>query len=958
MSDLAIIGMACHLPGASDKYDFWHNLVSNAAAITPVPVDRQGFMSAANIHAGFIERYAYFDADFFGISRKEASYMDPQQRLLLQVVYQAIEDAGLSAAALSGQAVGVYVGVMGNDWGRRLFRDTHHMDIYSGTGNGHSMVANRISYVFNFCGPSVAIDTACSSSLVALDCACRALAAGEIDVAVVGGVNIILDSVLNVFYSKAGLSSQTHRCQPFGRHADGIVRGEGAAAVILSRRAQIPALPARTYAYIKSHSVNHNGMSNGITAPKRWAQQAVITRALQQAGVKAQDICYVEAHGTGTKLGDPIEAHALSDAIGQYKLHHKPLLLGSVKGNIGHLEGAAGIAGLIKAALAMYYRMIPASLHFNQGNTYIDFSRKQLRVVTENIDLSHSEHPLYFGVSSLGLGGTNAHVILAAADEYRVSEQRTARPLLLKCSAKSEFALNNQIAANCHFEHYANETDYVSTLNHKADYPHRRCVLRQEQQGYARVNPYDTQAQSAKHSDRSIAFLFAGQSVQYAGMAKGLYANSLSFRQKIDALEYGFTKKVGISLRRALLDEDYKAIINATEYTQPVLFTLGYVLASMWLTLGVKPSYLMGHSLGEYTALCIAGVFDFDVGLSLVVERARLMSQADNGGMLLLVASLTEVKTLLETAQSQLDISVINHARNIVVSGSSSELDHFSRYLTSKGIAYKTLNVSGAFHSRLMTQAAGEFQSFANNYQFKSPKYPVISNVTGKAIGTVDGNYLAQHIMSPVQYEMGLHTLSEKSAGIYLEIGPGNDLLQMAAPTLAQAPIKIPSLSRLDDYKAFLTAVGRLYEAGVDIDWSQLYSQRTLSDVPVYCFDGQLYPPPDHNESARKDQQALSEHQQTQPRQEIPGTSVRLSKLKHIIADVSGKSVDHIKLDSHFIYDLGFDSLMMVSLRNQINQAGVQQKNHQLADLIQLKTVGDLLEYVNTNNRAASNANH
>lgn len=437
MTDIAIIGLACRFPGANNQQQLWKNLLNGESAISIPPNDRKYLLHNGSLQAGFIDNYAGFDENFFGISPREAKYMDPQQRLLLQIVWQAVADAGMDMQSLSGKDVGVYVGIMSSDWGRVLFTDQRLIESHSGTGNGYCMVANRISYTFNFKGPSLAIDTACSSSLVAVDYACKALRNNDIDLAIVGGVNLILSDSLNEFYKKAGLNSAANKCQPFGSKADGIVRGEGIGAVVLKRSDAARASANRCYAHIKGFAANHNGKSNGISAPSRKAQANVIHRAIQSAAIKPEDIYYVETHGTGTKIGDPIEANALADAISQHKLKdNDKLLIGSIKSNIGHLEGAAGVAGLIKAVLAMHYKIIPASLHFHGGNQYIDFTSKRLALVETNLKIAHQKQPIYFGISSFGLGGTNAHVIIGSDQTNQQHYQALSIKTQLTSTAK------------------------------------------------------------------------------------------------------------------------------------------------------------------------------------------------------------------------------------------------------------------------------------------------------------------------------------------------------------------------------------------------------------------------------------------------------------------------------------------------------------------------------------------
>jgi acyl transferase domain-containing protein len=412
-NDIAVVGMSICVPQAANLQAFWSLLKEGRDAITELTAARYGFdqVPPSLKQGGFIDPELPFDPADFGINEREAQHMDPQQKMLLTLTQQAFIDAHLNPLGMTHHKTGVFIGVMGSDWGRISFADPKAIEVYTGTGNGYCMIANRISYCYNLKGPSMAIDTACSSSLVALDLARQALLVGDIDFAIVGGVNLILSPALNLFYQKAGLLSKEGRCKPFGCEANGIVRGEGGAILILQRLEAAEQVKARIYAVIKASAVNHNGQGNGLTAPNRWAQQNVIEQALSKSGLEAADISYVEAHGTGTLLGDPIEAKALGESVGQAR--SSPLYLGSVKGNIGHLEGAAGIVGVVKTALALHHQIIPPSLHFQGGNALINFKALNLRV-PENL-LPWQASCRYAGISAFGLGGTNAHVILANA---------------------------------------------------------------------------------------------------------------------------------------------------------------------------------------------------------------------------------------------------------------------------------------------------------------------------------------------------------------------------------------------------------------------------------------------------------------------------------------------------------------------------------------------------------------
>jgi acyl transferase domain-containing protein len=418
MDKIAIIGIGCKFPKAINSQHFWENLYTGIDAISIKTQNSTPNISNESI-GGYVENYDQFDSKYFNISPREAKCMDPQQRIMLDVAQQSFQDANINAKDLASSKTGVFIGVMGSDWNRLTLSNTNNIELHTGTGNGYCMIANRVSYVYDLRGPSMAIDTACSSSLVAIDTGCKYLKLNEINLAIVGGVNSILTPALDAFYQKAGLASKSGRCKSFGSNADGIVRGEGAGVVLLKRLSDAIQDNDRIYAVIHGSAVNHDGRSNGITAPNKWAQIQVIKSALENAGKQPYEVQYVEGHGTGTLLGDPIEASALGEAIGKYK--KSPCIIGSVKSNLGHLEGAAGIAGVIKVALSIHHQKIPPSLHYGSGNPYINFRELNLHVQTKLTDWV--DKIKIAGISSFGLGGTNSHIVLGNHNPDKVDNQ-------------------------------------------------------------------------------------------------------------------------------------------------------------------------------------------------------------------------------------------------------------------------------------------------------------------------------------------------------------------------------------------------------------------------------------------------------------------------------------------------------------------------------------------------------
>ena len=646
----AVIGMACEFPGARSPSHYWDLLLNGRDAITEVPDSRwpAGFYYrpgapvpgyATTRWGGFIEGEYRFDAGFFGIAAQEARSMDPQHRLLLTMTLRALEDSGIDAHSLAGSDTGVFVGISSSDYSRLQARDGAGLDAYSGTGNALSVAANRISFFFDLHGPSLAVDTACSSSLVALHQAVAALRRGECGLAIVAGVNLVLSPDLTIVFSQAGMMSQDGRCKVFDVSADGYVRGEGCGVVVLRGYGAAREAGDRIYAVVRGSAVNSGGQATSLTAPNGAAQEAVLRQALRAAGLPPDRIGYVEAHGTGTALGDPVEMAALRRVYGDPVTEGR-VWIGSAKASIGHLEAAAGIAGFIKAALVLRHRVIPPQANFRELNPRISLDGSRCGVPTQAHDWVTSGHPRAAGVSSFGFGGTNAHVILEEAAASPPAALHPPAPPgweVLPFSAKQPSALR-RMAQDWERFLSASPTEPFAAIcataaARRAHYPHRMAVLARSAAEAAALlrdrgqePPGISTGVADGHGGHPVAFAFTGQGVQYPAMAERLYKRHAVFREVLDRCDQIVAEAAGMSLLPAVRDgASHHADLGQSRLAQPALFAVEYAMAALWRACGVEPDYVLGHSLGEYVAACLAGVMSDEDALRMLLRRGELM---------------------------------------------------------------------------------------------------------------------------------------------------------------------------------------------------------------------------------------------------------------------------------------------------------------------------------------------
>lgn len=872
MEPIAIIGIGCRFPGAKDPKAFWQLLRNGVDAITEIPTNRWDINelydpnpdSPGKISSrcgGFLEQVDRFDPHFFGISPREAVSMDPQQRLLLEVVWEALEDAGQVRERLSGTQTGVFVGISTNDYS--LIQPDYASQIqgYDLTGNALNIAAGRLSYLFNFRGPCMAIDTACSSSLVAVHLACQSLWNGESTLALAGGVNVILSSAGNIGLTSLKALSPNGRCKAFDKQADGYVRSEGAGIVVLKPLSQAIADNDPIYALIRGSAINHDGRSKGLTVPYGPAQEALIRQALDKAGVAPAEISYVETHGTGTALGDPIEVIALGTVLATDRPSGSYCTVGSVKSNIGHLEAASGIAGLIKVTLSLKHQQLPPSLHFEEPNPYIPFDTLPLRVQQSLEPWLQGSSPAFAGISSFGFAGTNAHVVLEQASQLDGLSQPSSPAshcfYLLPLSAHSPEAVKSLAQAYRKFLaskklDAASLQDICYTASVRRTHHEYRIALM--------VHPENDElgmmadiASGRKHRHRrpKIAFVFSGQGPQWWAMGRELLEQEPVFRAAIEQCDALISSHTHWSLLKELKADASQSRLHETEIAQPAIFALQVALAQLWRSWGIEPNAVVGHSLGEVAAAHIAGVLSLEDAVQLICDRSRLMQRATgNGKMAAVELSAAETERLLRGYEDRLAIAAINSLTSTVVSGEPVALESFLQTLQQEqpDVSCKVLPVNYAFHSPQMTPLAAELVQELRQLQPQPGTIPIFSTVTGQVSNGADFNaaYWGCNVEQPVRFATAIEELINAGQTIFLEISPHPVLsgyISQCLSHLGKEGTVLSSLRRGQAERAtLLRSLGTLYTLGFPVNWQQLYPPGCqVVSLPSYPWQRERY---------------------------------------------------------------------------------------------------------------------
>jgi len=871
---VAIIGMSCRFPGgANSPEEFWRLLVEGRDAIGDIPAsrwDRRACYDPDGSAPGkmYTMRGGFLDAPvdrfapaFFSISPKEAADMDPQQRILLELAWEALEDAGIVPASLRGGGTGVFVGVSSNDYADiSIHGNIERVTSYSLTGSCYSALAGRISFVFGLQGPSMAIDTACSSSLVAIDSACAALRLGRTGLALAGGFNLMLSPDMQICLTKLQALSPEGLCRSFDAAAGGYARSEGGALVVLKRLPEALADGDRILGVIRGSCVNQDGESTGISAPNGASQEQVIRAALAEAGAVPGDIAYIEAHGTGTRVGDRTELTAIGEVMAPARGPDDPVLVGSVKSNIGHLEAASGIAGLLKVVLAMRHGLIPGDLHFHTPNPNVDWARYPIRVVAANTPWPRGPRPRLAGVSSFGFVGTNAHLILEEpplAGPQAADGPAAEVPGVLPLSARGPEDLRRLARRYAEFLKAgaggASLADICRTAGAgRSHFEHRAAVAAGDLggllDGLTDLLEQESFARAGRGPAR-VAFLYTGQGAQSVGMGRQLMRAQPVFRramEECDAIYRATEDAEGASLLDLLYGDNADAeTVNNTRYAQPLLFSVGYALTELWRSFGVTPAAVAGHSVGEYTAACAAGVFTLRDALGLVALRGRLMGSAPGEGLMAAVFAPREaVEPLLAAQAGGVSLAALNAPDNTVISGFAGPMRAVLAELDARGLRCQPLRVSHAFHSPQMDPVLEAFRRAVSAVPLSEPAIPLISNATAAAAGPgllTDPEYWVRHLRGTVRMAESLRFLQAEGCAALLELGPRPTLLSFARACLdAPQPRLAASMKfRVPDQLALAEAAGELYQAGASLDWGLFAASGRKAALPTYPFGGQ-----------------------------------------------------------------------------------------------------------------------
>ncbi len=867
--EIAVIGLTGRFPEARNVDEFWRNLRDGVESILPLTDEE---LLASGVNRALLENPNYvkassslddielFDAAFFGFNPLEAAIIDPQHRFFLECAWEALENAGYDPTRYRG-AIGVFAGASLSTYLIHLFSNRSLQSRISQfqlvMSNDKDHLATRVSYKLDLRGPSINVQTACSTSLVAVHLACQSLLAGECDMALAGGVSISVPSRRGYLYQEGNISSPDGHCRAFDAEARGTVGGNGVGVVLLKRLDEALADGDTIEAVIKGSAVNNDGaLKVGYTAPSVEGQAKVIAEALALAGVDPETISYIEAHGTATALGDPIEIAALKKVLAAKTTKKNYCAVGSVKTNIGHLDAAAGVGGLIKTILALKHKQLPPSLHFTQANPKIDFANSPF-YVNASLRAWESKTPRRAGVSSFGIGGTNAHVIVEEAPSSQESGPSRDWQLLV-WSARTESALEkmtDRLAGYLQTNAGVNLADVSYTLAvGRKTFDHRRMLVCRDGAdawGALARDPTRIVTQVQKPRARGVVFMFSGQGAQRVNMGRLLYESEATFREHVDRCAEILLPHLGFDLRTALYPNDQQTEtaehrLAQTAVTQPVLFVTEYALAQLWLQWGVRPAAMIGHSLGEYVAACLAGVFSLEDALGLVAARGRLMQSLPAGAML--AVPFAEDDARLIVSDGNLSLACVNGARACIISGTIPEVERLERRLSADGMACRRLKTSHAFHSAMTDPILDDFSHVLTRVGLKAPEVPYISNLTGdwiKPEEATDPTYWARHLRQTIRFSDGLSRLLAEPDHVFVEVGPGQTLCTFLKrhPEKNSNHVAVASLPEGNDAEqpGLLKALGQLWQAGIELDWNGFFAgeRRRRVNLPAYPFERQ-----------------------------------------------------------------------------------------------------------------------
>ena len=871
---IAIVGMGCRFPGdVSDAESFWELLAEGRDAIREIPKWRWDMDKlydpdphvkgkVATCWGGFLDSPEMFDAGFFGIAPIEAVSMDPQQRLLLEVCWEALEDAGIAPASLNGSKTGVYMGLCNSDYGQLVVNASSvDLDAYFATGASHAVAAGRISYFLGLRGPSLAIDTACSASLVAVHGACQSLRLGESELALAGGVNLVLIPEITMALSRAQMMSSDGRCKAFSAEANGFVRSEGCGVVVLKKLDAAERDGDRVLAVIRGTAINQDGRSSGLTAPNGPSQVEVIREALKDAGIAPDAVSYVEAHGTGTSLGDTIEMQALGEALGSNRSDDVRLPVGSVKSNIGHAESAAGVAGLIKVALALRHRTIPMSLHCSNPNPVIDWesNRTRVPVVSEEWRVAAGQQLRIGAVSSFGFSGTNAHMVVSEAPEASGLNATCEESVcVITLSARSETALRTMAArlSNRLREQPAillRDVAYTLAVG-RSSFAHRAAIAARSNAHL--IEELDRLSQGEADCDFArgvvetraprVAFLFAGQGGEHTGMGLSLLRRSGVFRAAVAEVDAALSGVIQTSIEAIFRNERNELAQSAL--VQPALYAFQYGLARIWQSWGVEPHVVVGHSMGELVAATIAGVMTVEDAARLVAARGRLTGElGDAGGMVAVAAPEEQVLEVLKKYAKDVSIAAINGPTSIVISGRAEAVELATQEFERAGVRVKRLNITYGSHSPAMERVLPAFYDEAAKFQYRAPRVPILADLTGEKIedtSVLNAQYWTEHLSKPVQFSRCLEQLAKEDCGLCIEMGPRAVLTAFGSERGDAKTRWVASANgREEDFNVLESALAEAFTAGAILDWKAVFREGGARKValPTYPFERERY---------------------------------------------------------------------------------------------------------------------